>query len=41
MKWWFMDEDKINWIENEIAELEKICNYAKDKNYRIKFACDY
>jgi len=41
MKWWFMDEEKIKWIEDEIIALEKICNYAKEKNYLMKFACDY
>ncbi|MFK7936253.1 MAG: hypothetical protein AB8G22_22250 [Saprospiraceae bacterium] len=41
IKWWNLDIDRINWIENEITELEKVCNYAKDKNYLIKFACDY
>jgi len=41
IKSWYLDANKIDWIENEITELEKICSYAKEKNYLIKFGCDY
>ncbi len=38
---WFLDKEKIVWIENEISALENVCFYAKEKKYVIKYACDY
>ena len=41
ISWWSLNNDRIQYIETEIVELEKICHYAKEKGYFMKYACDY
>ena len=38
---WSINDSTIEWITNEIKELEKICAFAKQKDYFMKFVCDY
>ncbi len=36
-----IDEPMVQWIREEIKELLKVCIYALEKGYFIKYACDY
>lgn len=38
---WSIKNEDLEWIKGEIKELESICRYASEKQYRIKYACDY
>ena len=41
IKNWSINDNTIEWITNEIKELEKVCTFAKNKGYVMKFVCDY
>ncbi|MFC0185957.1 hypothetical protein [Pseudarcicella hirudinis] len=38
---WFIDENTINWIKQEIIDLEKVCKFAQTNSYLLKFGIDY